>query len=357
MEYPNFKVCVRCFTFNQSKYITDTMNGFTMQQTDFPFVCCIVDDASKDGEQDVIRKYVFDNFDLSEGSCHFERETDYAFITYAQHKTNKNCYFAVLYLKENHYSIKKPKMPYLTEWQDGCEYHALCEGDDWWIDPLKLNKQVSFLDLHSDYIFSHTGFDFYEQERELMVSGDSIIQTNLELAKNKDDLSLEILDSNHYRVQTCTVVIRTGSGYDYARQEMSKISGMFLMGDSQLWVFLQQKGKIHFLKDKTAIYRKCQGSACRQQSDESRLRFQLSCEEMRVYMAVNLKLDSMYLLKFYRQYINRLMRYKWINNDYKPFIPLRFDNAFQKLVYQISTSNIVLPIIKPVYIFYIKYFL
>ena len=49
MEYPKIKVCVRCFTFNQAKYIEDTMNGFVMQQTDFPFVCCIVDDASTDG--------------------------------------------------------------------------------------------------------------------------------------------------------------------------------------------------------------------------------------------------------------------------------------------------------------------
>ena len=54
MEYPKFKVCCRCFTFNQAKYITDTMDGFTMQQTSFPFVCTIVDDASTDGEQEVI---------------------------------------------------------------------------------------------------------------------------------------------------------------------------------------------------------------------------------------------------------------------------------------------------------------
>ena len=53
MEYPKFKVYVSCFTFNQAKYIEDAMNGFVMQQTDFPFVCCIVDDASTDKEQKV----------------------------------------------------------------------------------------------------------------------------------------------------------------------------------------------------------------------------------------------------------------------------------------------------------------
>lgn len=134
MEYPKFKVTVSCMTYNQSKYITDAMNGFTMQQTSFPFVCTIVDDASTDGEQEVIRKYVENNFDFSEGSVAYHKETDYAHITYAQHKTNNNCYFAVLYLKENHYSKNKDKDCYLTEWREGIEYFALCEGDDFWID-------------------------------------------------------------------------------------------------------------------------------------------------------------------------------------------------------------------------------
>lgn len=118
MDYPKFKVTVSCMTYNQSKYITDAMNGFTMQQTSFPFVCTIVDDASTDDEQEVIRKYVEDNFDFSEGSVAYHKETDYANITYAQHKANKNCYFAVLYLKENHYSQSKDKMGYLSEWRD-----------------------------------------------------------------------------------------------------------------------------------------------------------------------------------------------------------------------------------------------
>ena len=53
-ENTKFKVSVHCLTYNQADYITDAMDGFTMQQTNFPFVCCIVDDASTDGEQKVI---------------------------------------------------------------------------------------------------------------------------------------------------------------------------------------------------------------------------------------------------------------------------------------------------------------
>jgi hypothetical protein len=56
-----------------------------------------------------------------------------------------------MFLKENHYSIKKPKYPYLVEWRDNVKYEAICEGDDYWIDPLKLQKQVDFLEANLDY--------------------------------------------------------------------------------------------------------------------------------------------------------------------------------------------------------------
>ena len=57
-------VRVRCMTFNHASYIEDAMNGFTIQQTDFPFVCTIIDDASTDGEQEVIKNYLQDNADI-----------------------------------------------------------------------------------------------------------------------------------------------------------------------------------------------------------------------------------------------------------------------------------------------------
>ena len=55
------EVVVRCITFNHAPYIQEALNGFTMQKTTFPFVCTIIDDASTDGEQDVIKKYLEDN--------------------------------------------------------------------------------------------------------------------------------------------------------------------------------------------------------------------------------------------------------------------------------------------------------
>ena len=64
MEQMDFLVCARCFTYNHAPYIEDAMNGFCMQQTHFPYVCVIVDDASTDGESEVIKNYLQTHFDL-----------------------------------------------------------------------------------------------------------------------------------------------------------------------------------------------------------------------------------------------------------------------------------------------------
>ena len=142
-------VCVRCNTFNQASYIEDTMKRFTMQQTNFPFICCIVDDASTDGEQEVIEGYLEKNFDLGDKYVVRNEETDDYVLTFCQHKTNRNCYFATLFLKYNHYK-KKAKVPYLEEWRSQSKYEALCEGDDYWTDKLKLQLQVDEMKKHDD---------------------------------------------------------------------------------------------------------------------------------------------------------------------------------------------------------------
>lgn len=247
MEYPKFKVCCRCFTFNQAKYITDAMNGFTMQQTSFPFVCTIVDDASTDGEQEVIRKYVEDNFDFSDGSVSFNKETDYAHITYAQHKSNNNCYFAVLYLKENHYSQRKPKMEYLSEWRDMCEYEAFCEGDDYWIEPMKMQKQVDFFEEHSDYIMCFTDFNIYYQNNKIMDC--SLLKNQPQKFPHEFTMREWIIGKKYVGPMT----------WMYKTKEFDNMPKISTPDGTFLWfAYFLNKGKVHCLLDFTsAVYRYC----------------------------------------------------------------------------------------------------
>lgn len=249
MEYPKFKVTVSCMTFNQAKYITDALNGFTMQQTSFPFVCTIVDDASTDGEQDVIRKYVEENFDFSEGSVAYHKETDYAHITYAQHNTNKNCYFAVLYLKENHYSQRKDKSIYLKEWIDCVEYMALCEGDDYWIVPDKLEQQVEFLNSHNNYYACLTRFYKYKQSEEKMCG----------IGGNKRETIKEMLWKD-VQFGTATILFNYQIYLDYIN-EIQPQNQNWLMGDKPLFFYFGYRGKVKTLNIISSVYRILESSA------------------------------------------------------------------------------------------------
>ena len=158
-ERPPYKVFVWCNTYNQASYIKDTMDGFCMQQTNFPFACLIMDDASTDGEPEVIKQYLNDHFDTE-----WTKETDDYHLTLARHRENRNCYFAVYLLKYNHYSIKKQGLRYYKELADEIDYVALCEGDDYWTDELKLQKQADALDANPQATLVYTNFQTIDAE-------------------------------------------------------------------------------------------------------------------------------------------------------------------------------------------------
>ncbi len=93
-------VLVNWLTYNQSKYILDALNGFVMQKTNFPFVCLVMDDASSDGEQEVIKGFL--DRECAMESAEFS-EIEEANIVVVPHKTNPNCMMAVYFLKNNLY--------------------------------------------------------------------------------------------------------------------------------------------------------------------------------------------------------------------------------------------------------------
>lgn len=248
MEYPQFKVCVRCFTFNQSKFITDAMDGFTLQQTSFPYVCCIVDDASTDDEQKVIKRYIIEHFNLQDSIVSFEKETEYAHIIFAQHITNHNCYFAALFLKENLYSKKQgyKKFDYISEWRDKCEYEAMCEGDDYWIVPDKLERQVQIMDKNPD-----VGL-VYSKVKAITESG------NTYLFGKKVSSFLELLREN--TIPTLTTCYRKAL-YDNYLLEINPAKQNWKMGDYPLWLYLSTIGEINFVNEISGIYRVLKESA------------------------------------------------------------------------------------------------
>lgn len=152
-----YKVCIRCITYNHALYIEDALNGFAIQKITFPVVCCIIDDASTDGERDVLRRWA--ELKLTDDAKW--QETPYGEIVEAPLKENPLLLFVIVLLSQNHYSIGEAgkKNEYIAKWIDNSKYVALCEGDDYWIQTEKLQKQVDYLESHSDVGMCYTNFN------------------------------------------------------------------------------------------------------------------------------------------------------------------------------------------------------
>ena len=289
-----YKVLVRCFTYNHSKYIEEALNGFAMQQTSFPFVCLVMEDASTDGEQDVLRKWMEQECDMSKAET---IDIPTSIVILVPHKTNELCTFAFYLLKHNLYKAKELKMSHVTPWRENCEYEALCEGDDYWTDPLKLHRQVEFLNENPEYVMCFTDvinynqFDSKFEKKQSVKFGDN----NSRLHSSKDFAFWGILFGT-CRIQTLSVVYRLS-----VLKDIQSNTEVFMMGDTTLWLDMSQKGKIGYLKECTGVYRITPGSATN--NPETKYRFSLSMFEMRVYYCKKYNYESPSRLKtLYNRY-------------------------------------------------------
>lgn len=119
-------VSIWCPTYNNIEYIKDTLEGFLSQKTTFAYEIVIHDDASTDGTVEILREY----------------EKAYP---------NK---IKVIYQKKNIYQQKDRRdiLNNIMQTELRGKYVALCEGDDYWIKPDKLQKQIDYLEAHEDCV-------------------------------------------------------------------------------------------------------------------------------------------------------------------------------------------------------------
>ena len=217
------------------------MNGFAMQQTNFPFVAVIIDDASTDGEQGVIKAYVEEHFDHSQESGFREWETEDAFFTFARHKENKNCHFVAVYLKRNLFKEPEKKDAVVKEWFEA-KYIAICEGDDYWTDPLKLQKQVDYLESHPNCCMS-THAAYFD------VNGD-LCELGCQHKTEQDLTTNEVIKYGGLYLATASLIFRKELNNDWP--EWRKLSNV---GDYPLQILGTLRGKLHFLPEKMCVYR------------------------------------------------------------------------------------------------------
>ncbi len=240
-----FEVRVSCMTYNHASFIVEAMRGFVMQETDFPYVVTIVDDASNDGAQDIIASFLADHFVVLSDLIVYDHTKDQAREIVARHKENVNCVFAVYLLKENHYRSKRSKWKYIAKWIKNTKYVAICEGDDYWIEPRKLQIQKDFMDSHSDYSMCfHRITVLTDLEKE---------KTLFSYLEERDYTAEEVYQ--RWIVPTCSVMFRRYQGRPFEHHPSIVFSDIFF------WLQLAERGKIHCLGMVGAIYRRYTGSA------------------------------------------------------------------------------------------------
>ena len=151
------KVSVVTITYGHEKYITETLDGVLMQQYQGPVELIIANDNSPDATDEVVKKYFSEN----PAPENFE-------IKYTKHETNKGM---------------MPNFIWALEQATG-EYIALCEGDDYWTDPQKLQKQVDFLEENKEYIAVGHQRIVVENDIEKNYFSQDILYTQCVLFKN-----------------------------------------------------------------------------------------------------------------------------------------------------------------------------
>lgn len=262
IKYPepkqDYKVLVRCFTYNQSKYITDALNGFAMQQTDFPYVCLVMDDSSTDGEQEIIKQWMNDNCDMQKSEV---IDIPTSVVILVPHKTNTSCTFAFYLLKQNLYGTGDKKMNHVYPWREHCVYEAMCEGDDYWIDSLKLQKQANFLDDNIEYGMCYTQCKRYDQTTDRIVD---------EAWGGSSTTFEDFLDSNN--VPTLTNMSRVSWLFKY-NEDVCPLEHNWPMGDYPLWLYLSHESKVKYLNFVSGVYRITDNSASHFAKESQYVRF------------------------------------------------------------------------------------
>ena len=238
-------VSICCITYNQESYICKTVEGFLLQKTTFPIEIIIHDDASTDRTAEIVKEYAIKSPDL----------------------------ILPIFQKENQWSKKEGSMSarFVFPHVRG-KYIAMCEGDDYWTDPLKLQKQVDFLELHEDYGLVHTNYMIHNEfsNNPDMISGAICFNGRV----------MEKLIINNF-IATLTVCFRSSllSSIDFNEIK----SNNFLMADYPTWLQIANLSKIHYIDEVTSIYRVMPESVSHSLSFKKTERFLLSVLQIQLY--------------------------------------------------------------------------
>lgn len=252
-------VSISCITYNHKSYVKNCFDGFLLQKTNFNYEILVHDDASTDGTVEIIHDY--------------ERK-------YPQ-------LFNVIYQKHNQYSrgIRGLHRTFNFNRSKG-KYIAVCDGDDYWTDPLKLQKQVDFLEQNKKFSFT---FHAVNVKNEL-----AGIKYSYPKPPNSI-LGFKQIMNNHY-IPTCSLLFNKS----FLPVPMPEFLNNCSMADIPLELLLASKGDIFYIDERMGIYRRNKDSLT------SKVSQRINGRKNYIYMYFNM-MKYLFPKKFYPLSIKLLL--------------------------------------------------
>lgn len=220
-------VSIRCLVYNHEPYLRQCLDGFVMQKTTFPFEAIVHDDASTDGSAAIIREY-------------------------AEKYPN---IIKPIYETENQFSKGTIGKIVREAMSPNSKYIAICEGDDYWTDPHKLQIQVSFLESHPDYFMSCHGYEQYFEDIKEFQPHPIISDIEYETYNGREFCTPTVEHffnrGTEWFTQVLTIVRRRIDYLDH--EKMKQYTDYY---DYVTCYYLMKAGKCALFKDYMGVYRK-----------------------------------------------------------------------------------------------------
>jgi glycosyltransferase involved in cell wall biosynthesis len=240
-------VSIVCITYNHNSYIRQCIDGFLMQKTTFRFEIVINDDASTDNTDIIIQEYVEKYPNL----------------------------IIPIFQKENQYSQGiNPGFEFVFPKCRG-KYIAICEGDDYWMDPLKLQKQIDFLEKNEEYGLVYCDADKLYDKTKIIEKNS--FKSKIGIIKNTFDDFL----MNAWFLAPCTWVIRSKT-LDNIK---SQLNNKYIVGDLPLLLGISGISKIGYINESMAVYRVLSNSASHFKDHRKQSEFQIGIFKIRMDFA------------------------------------------------------------------------
>ena len=254
-------VCV--VTYNQEQYIGQCVESAITQVCSEPYVIYIGEDRSTDSTLDICRKYALEYPDK---------------IKLVENQTN-------LGLVGNTINLLRIMQA------DGCDYIAMLDGDDYWIDDYKLEKEVKYLQEHPDYGLVHT-------QMNLLVNG--------QLSENKrnDVITGNVfgLIGNKLSVGNCTCMFRAEL-LSYCNLD-EFITRKLMSVDYVMYYIFSKYTKFGFLEDFTAVWRRGHESVSNKNQVEKQIAYLQNDLRAWMYLAEVFPNDVTYDTQSAKNYYN-----------------------------------------------------